>query len=413
MGGAIWRGPVLILIWAISGFASGQQPQQLRDRDPDLAAARQLAADLQRANFRFGPFYLLSRLRIADAGYSETAFLPTADNTRSFSLAIQAPQQLYFVPHKKTVFSAQFVPGYNFFADDDDGKRIDYLLRGDMHLLLNHLYLDVYTLRADQLRAHVADVNQLARTEEEETGVAGEFKYSSRTSALFSARYRTSVYPDDRFGEDDVPLALLDRDERNARVSVLHKTLPRTSFFVAGEGSNYGFRNASYKDSARRWFGGGAIWNTGRSEVRLEAGPGRLDFDDPQQRDFSGILGSVRGVHSDGRVRYHASVARDVGFAIFAQNNYYVADLGNAGVDYEATRRLTLRANTAWERDRFEIPVQGNLRRDTTSFHSVGFQYALRKLRTGLDVGWYERDTTYGGDEESGIRYVLHLSFTP
>lgn len=413
MGGATRRLSVLISILAIPVLASGQQTQQLRDRDPDLAGARQLAADLQRANFHLGPFYLLSRLRIADAGYNETAYLPTGESSRSFTLAVQAPQQLYFVPHKKTVFSVQFVPGYNFIGEGDYKDRVDYLLRGDAHFLLNHLYLNVYTATADQLRAHVADVNRLARTKEDETGLAGEFKYSSRTSALFSARYRESEYPDDRFGEDEIPLALLDREERNARVSLLHKTFPRTSLFLAAEGSNYGFRNATYKDSTRRFYSGGFVWDTGRSQIRVEAGPGRLDFEDPLQHDFTGVLGSIRASRSSGRTTYHASAARDVGFAIFANNNYYVADVATVGVDRETTRRLTLRAGSTWERDKFEVPVAGNLREDTISFTSVGFSYGIRRLRAGVDVGWYERDTTFAGDTDSGIRYVLHLSFTP
>jgi len=79
----------------------------------------------------------------------------------------------------------------------------------------------------------------------------------------------------------------------------------------------------------------------------------------------------------------------------------------------QATRRLTLRTNAVRERDDFDEPVLSTDRVDNISFYSVGFSYGLQRLRFGSDVGWYERDSTAFGDKDSGIRYVLRLSFTP
>jgi hypothetical protein len=172
----------------------------------------------------------------------------------------------------------------------------------------------------------------------------------SRTSAQFTGRYRKEEYPDHQFGEDETPLGLLDRDERNGRVSFIHKTFPLTALFVSAEASNYGFRNATYKDSRRRWVGAGFQYDSGRSRIRLEAGPATLDFDDPTQHDFSGAIGTLRMTRLNGRWTYAAGATRDVGFTIVLNNNYYVADSVTAGVDYAATRRLSLRANVRWLR---------------------------------------------------------------
>ena len=80
-----------------------------------------------------------------------------------------------------------------------------------------------------------------------EVGVAGEVKYSSRTSAIFNVRFRDTEYPEDRFQpdpqQDHVAIEVLDRREKNARVAFHHKTFPRTSLFVAAEGSDYDFVN--------------------------------------------------------------------------------------------------------------------------------------------------------------------------
>jgi hypothetical protein len=405
---------VFIVAAGVPLCAWAQSTQQLRDRDPDLAGAKKVAAEIQQANFHWGRFYLMSRFRLSDAGYNETSYLPTSDTSGGLSLSVEAPHRLYYEPHRKTVFTAELIPAYHVVGRNLDGEdRISYLARGDAHFLFNHLYLDLYTQRADQLRAYAADVNVLARTRENETGLGGEWKYSSRTSGTFALRYRDSVYPEDRFGPGETPMALLDRNERNGRLAFHHRTFPLTSLFVAAEVSDYGFDNASYKEGRRQFYSVGANYDNGRTQLRAEVGPASLDFRAPEQRDFKGVLGSVGGSRAYSRWVFSARASRDLGFSIYVNNNYYIADSAYAGINYTATRRLTLRANSTYEIDNYDVPVNGRDRRDTISFTSVGFIYGVRRLRAGADVGWYERDSTNEGDVDSGIRYVLHLSYIP
>ncbi|MEO8382629.1 MAG: hypothetical protein ABI779_23425 [Acidobacteriota bacterium] len=390
----------------------------MRDRDPDLVGAKKLAADVQQANFHRGQFYLLSRIRISDAGFTEGGYVPTGDQSGGLSLTVEAPNRLYYVPHKKTIFSAEFVPGYSFFNESERGRQFNYLVRGDAHLLLNHAYLDFYALRADRIVAHVADINRLATARENEVGVASEFKYSSRTSALITARLAETAYPTNRFQPDlapltEIPVQVLDRKEKNLRVSLLHKTFPRTSLFVAGEGSQYDFTNKAAYTSRRTYLGGGFNYDGGRTVLTMEAGPMKLAFDDPSQRDYSGVIARLRWSRGNGRWAYNAAADRDLGFSVFRDNAYFVSTSGTVGVDYVATRKLTLHARTSLERDEYDTPVLGLDRRDDIQFTSVGFDYGLRTLRLGVDVGWYERTSTAFGDEASGIRYALRLSFTP
>ena len=405
-------GPVLLI--GLATFASGQN-QTLRDRDPDLTAAKKIAADLQNATFHRGSFYFDTSFRIADAGYTESGYVPTGDQTGGLTLTVEAPQRMYFVPHKKVILSAEVVPGYSIIQEGDYGNQFNYLLRGDAHFLLNHLYLDVYALTADQLQAHVADINRLATARDKEIGTVGEIKYSSRTSALFNLRAVDTSYPTDRFqpvdlGQGQIPMQVLDRTERNARLSFLHKTLPRTSFFVAGEYSRYDFINKQSSDSHRTYFGLGAAYDAGRTQMRLEAGPTELDFEDDREPNFEGITGRFSATRSDGRWVYSLSADRDLGFSIFVNNAYYVSNLGTVRIDYASTRKLSLNARTSYERDDYDTSVLGQDRTDTISFTSVGFLYALRRVNVGADVGWYDRSSTAFGEEDSGIRYALRLS---
>jgi hypothetical protein len=422
--GVSLRLATFVISISVTMLAFGQA-QNLRDRDPDLEAAKKLHEDLQQANFHSGPFYLWSRFRLSDAGFSDAGYVPTGDNASGLTLSVEAPQRLYFVPRKKMIFTLDVVPGYSFFNAGDENGQFNYSARADAHFLWNHLYLDVYGSRADQLRAHVADINRLATSREDEVGVSGEVKYSSRTSGTFTLRHRDSSYPGNRYQPDLTPgpepdpipgfnpINLLDRTERNVRVAAHHKTFPLTSLFASAEVSDYSFRYATYKDSRRTWYGGGFAYNSGRTQVRAEGGPLKLTFDDPQEPSFTGFGASFDVNRVNGRWTYFAGANHDLGFSIFANNNYYVADMAHAGVSYVATRRLSLRSNVRYEKDTYDVKVQGNERRDTILWASVGFNYAIRRAQTGVDVGWYDRDSTFGGDVDSGIRYVLHLSFVP
>jgi hypothetical protein len=407
-----------IFVIAIPVLAAAQQNQNLRDRDPELEGAKTVTGELQEANFHYGAFYLLSRFRIADAGYSAGGYVPTGSEG-GLSLSVEAPHRIYYVPHKKTIFTASLTPSYSFFAQDGQQTQFNYLARGDAHLLFNHLYLDAYGQVADQLRAHTADFNRMATVKEKELGVLGEIKYSSRTSALFSVNHRDINYPEDRYQPErrnrdtDIPTFLLDRTERNGRVALHHKTFPKTSLFVAAEASDYAFDFTTYKDSRRLYYGAGFKFDNGRSSLTMEAGPLSLDFDGSDASDYDGYMARIEASRGNGRWNLHGGAHRDLGFSIFANNSFYVATSANVGLEHASTRRLTLRTGVVWERDEYETPVLGETRRDEYSFSSVGFSYGLKQLRAGLDVGWYQRESTAFGEEESGIRYVLHLSYTP
>lgn len=398
----------------IAATASAQtQPQGLRDRDPDVAASKGIAAEVQEADIHLGSFYIRSQFLISNSAFAGAITLPSSTGISDFAMAAEAPQRLYYIPTRKTVLTADFVPGYTFFDNNGKSGQFNWSARADAHFLWNYLYLDLYATRADQLRAHVADVNSLATVQEDEYGVAGELKYSSRTSAIFSYRKRTDFYPEDRYQPSDYEMGLLDHDEDNVRLVLQHRTFPLTSLFVAGEASNYAFDQVAGKASSRRYAGVGFIHDRGRSTVRVEAGPTELSFDDGSQDGFTGITGKASWSRTNGPWNYDASATRDIGFATFAENYFYESWAANAGIGYQMTRRLTLHGNAIYEKDEFPNPVFGELyRSDTAYLISTGFQYMYRKLGFGADVGYFNRESTYGGTEDSGIRWGLRLSWS-
>ncbi|HWW61678.1 MAG TPA: hypothetical protein VN181_09955 [Thermoanaerobaculia bacterium] len=388
--------------------------QGLRDRDPNLGATKKIAADLQKANFHTGPFYLLSSIQLSDIGFNEEFFVPTDTHSGGLTLSLEAPQRFYFVPRKKTVYSIDFVPSVAFIEGDERTHQFGYSLRGDAQYLLNHLYLDFYAIAGDQLRSFVGEINRVATQKEGEVGVSGEFKYSSKTSSLFSVRHRVTEYPDDRFQPVDIPINLLARSENNFRLALHHRTFPRTSLRVASELSVYNFKRATYKDSRREYVGLGALFDNGETVINIEAGPGRLVFNDRTQPDFTGVLGTFgmsRRIGSRWTVGLNGG--RDVDFAILLDNNYRLSTRAVVSLDFAATRRLTLHGSSANERDEYDTPLHGIQRRDDIRFDLVGFTYGWRHVNAGLDVGYYTRESNYLADDQNGIRYIVHLSFTP
>jgi len=389
----------------------------LRDRDRTFSAAQKISADLRRARFRSGPFYFLSSIELADIGYDQQFFVPTAEQGSGISFGLAAPQQLYFVPNRKTVLSLQATPEYTFFTGGGRHDQFGYLLRGDAQFLFNHLYLDVFAGRSNRLAAFTGEIDRIVTARQDTTGVAGEVKYSSRTSLSFQASYRGLTFPDSRYQPEDRAIALLDRTEQAYRASLIHKTLPLTSLHLAAERSNYVFSRDPLRDAHRSYVAAGFVFDSGRSAFRAEAGPGSLKFRNPSQKSYSGVLGTAQYRKTGPLWSFTTNVNRDVDFSILAPNQYYVLDRAGAMFEYAATRRLTLRFGSNGGIDRYDLPEVTTLglkrRRDSMSFTSVGWMYTLRRLRGGFDIGYYKRTSNIEGESQDGIRGVLHLSFTP
>jgi len=407
---------VTAAITAVSLAASAQEG--LRDRDPVLQAAKKIASDLQAATFHYESFYLLSRFELADLGYGAQYSTPTGTQSGSFSIAASAPHRLYYVPSRRVVFSAEAVPQYAWVHEKGARSQFGYSARFDAQFILNHLYLDFYHSMADELRPHTGELNRVLIVKDSETGVSGELKYTSRTSALFSVRYHEAKYPQNRLQpvEFEQRNPLLDRSERNYRASILHKTFPLTSLMLAAELSDYEFRNDRTRDSRRSYAGAGFSLDSGNSVIRGEAGPVRLEFKDASKKDFSGLIGNASASRRFGdRWRGGASVQRDLDFSIYQGNSYYLLDRLALTADWAATRRLSFRFLSETGRDHYDVASFGLIRReDSISWNAVGWNYQLRRLRGGFDVGYYDRSSTVPDvDESKGIRFVVHLSFTP
>jgi Putative beta-barrel porin 2 len=409
---------------ACIAIGSSAWAQNLRSRERTFEASETLAADLRRARIHSGPFYLLSYLQFSDLGYENQFFFPTSEQGGGLSLAIAAPQKLYFVPAKKTVYAISFTPEYAFFSKGASNAW-GYLVRGDAHYLLNHLYTNLYAEQSNKLQALSGEINRVVTQRAETVGVAGEFRYSSRTRAFYSASARHFTYPSSRYQPNDLQsidinsINDLDRRERNGRLSLMHHTFPLTSLTLASEWNKYTFLTAADKDSMRHYVAPGFTYDSGRTSMKGEAGPAVLHFYTPG-KDFRGVVGNAQLNHRIGsKMNLTMGADRDVDFSIAAGQRYYLADRAMLALERQASRRLTLRFSSTVGRDLYPVatlnPVSAAFERrdDQFSFTAIGWRYTMRHVRGGFDIGYYQRKSNFAIDEQSGIRLAIALSLSP
>lgn len=416
---------------ACIAIGSSVLAQNVRSRDRTFEASETLAADLRRARLRSGPFYLLSNIQFSDLGYESQFFFPTSEQGGGLTFVVSAPQKLYFVPARKTIYSVTFTPEYAFFNRSGSGNSPwSYLVRGDAHYLLNHLYINVFALQSNRLQALSGEINRIVTQREETAGVAGEARYSSKTKAFYSFTARRSTYPASRYQPSDLTAEIpgvrgsifdLDRREQNARVSLLHRTFPLTSLTLAGEANKYTFPNSTDRNATRRYVAPGFAFDNGRTTFKGEAGPAVLHFTTPGLTpDFHGALGNVAlGHRINGKTSMTLGADRDVDFSIAAGERYYVGDRALFSIDRQATRRLSLRFSSTVGRDVYPIatlnPANALLERrhDEFSFTAIGWRYTMRHIKGGFDIGYYQRHSNFAIDEQNGIRLAIALSLSP
>ena len=427
------RGFFLRLFVAAACIAIGGSAiaQGVRSRDRTFEASEILAADLRRARIHTGPFYLLSNIQFSDLGYESQFFFPTSEQGGGLTFVVSAPQKLYFVPARKTIYSVTFTPEYAFFNRNGSGNSPwSYLVRADAHYLLNHLYINPYVLQSNRLQALSGEINRIVTQREETAGVAGEARYSSKTRAFYSFAARRSTYPSSRYQPADLTSAVpgirgsifdLDRREQNARVSLLHQTFPLTALTLAGEANKYTFPNDTERNATSRYVAPGFSFDSGRSTLKGEAGLAVLHFYTPGlSPDFRGVLGNVAYGHRiNAKTSMTLAADRDVDFSIAAGERYYVGDRALFAIDRQATRRLSLRFSSTVGRDVYPVatlnPVDVQLarRRDQFSFTAVGWRYTMRHIKGGFDIGYYQRHSNFAIDEQNGIRLAIALSLSP
>lgn len=146
----------------------------------------------------------------------------------------------------------------------------------------------------------------------------------------------------------------------------------------------------------------------------------QLNYNDVSKEDYTGPTGSLSYRFSPRRrVQVQTEAERRLEFSIFQLNSHFAADRLRLVNDVDVTRKLTLRALGEVGQNGYFVAVNdlrdGQLkkRRDQILYGSLGFLYTVRRVRAGLDVGYFQRSSNFERYNDAGIRLILRLSIIP
>lgn len=426
-GGAViqWRRyAIACAVEFLTVFTLTAQTPTLRDRDREPEGRKALLADLQRARLHYGPFYLVSRLELRNLGFDQEINIPTGDEVEDVTLTVAAPQKLFFVPSKKIILSAQAEPAYVWFNDREDLRQWNYLYRGDVHLVLNRLYADIFATRSDETVRDLAEIGRLVDRKTRVAGIETEFKFTSKTAVRI--RHTDTGLDYTRGSEADLEGERLERTEALNSLLFEHKTFPRTALSLMLESENFDFDFADNRDGNLYAIYAGAE-RTGTAArligqpIRIQLGYAQLDYDDPAEKDYRGPVGTATIAFSPHRnLILNAAAERSLQFSIFESNNHYAADRAELVTTYSMGRRFDLFGSLEYGINHYFIPAIDPLdgrsknRADELTLETAGVKYRLpRGGILGLGVGYYQRDSNFSRFNEDGIRLFVQLSISP
>ncbi|HVT45988.1 MAG TPA: outer membrane beta-barrel protein [Thermoanaerobaculia bacterium] len=380
-----------------------------------------MLAELEKARFHIGPFYLLSELELNplfDLGYDLNLLMPATSEKRDWGIAVGAPLKAFFVPSKKFVMTADARPVYRWYLHNEENRDLSWAYRGDIHFLFNHLYLNFHAEIADQRLRDRLELNNLVDRETVSWGSAGELTLSSRTNINFSAAYRDIEYPDTS-NQPDESITQLSREETSFHGAIRHHTFPTTWLRSGIDVTDYQF-DSTARDSQRREVFIGATRDRAIHDLDIQIGYLEQTHDTPDFEDFGGIVGTVQwSYHPRRRLDVRTLVERQLEFSTFGANSHYVLDRVQLITVVPLGQRLKVDLQGQVGRARYpmaEAMEDGTFARRTDDllFAAIGGIYQItRQFGAGFGVGYFERNSNFEQFSEDGIQLLLRLSLRP
>ncbi len=346
-GAGVWEGDVsssmrvmaqivavfLLLVVSVPLYAqSSRRADQTanrreRDRDEELDAKRRIEDDLRQAQFSSNRFYLISRFELGDIGIgigAEDLYLPSDEAIDGLAIGVRAPQRLYYIANRRTLFSIDAEPGYIFYLDSDRENRLSWLLRGDVHLLFPYFYVNGFATISDELVRETTELDRLTPRDTTQWGINTEIKPSSRTSMELSFVESDIDYDSSDSLFYDPRLNLLERTSTQYKAEGRHHTFPITRTLVGASRTDYDFPLAGERDSTETFVYVGADRDFSTHHFVARIGRGELDYKDSDGQDFSGILGDARfDLVIDSRHSMMVAFQRELEFSMAQNNRHY------------------------------------------------------------------------------------------
>ena len=388
-----------------------------RDRDEELAAKRRIERDLEQAQFRANHLYLISKFELGDIGIGSELYIPADEQLDGVALSFRAPQRLYYIANRRTLFSLDVEPGYVMYIDSDRENQLSWLLRGDVHFLFPSFYVNGFVSVADELLRDNSEFTRLVPRDTTAWGVNTEFKPSSRTQLASSYIVRDIKYDANEDFFFDRQLELLERTASQFKLEGRHHTFPITHTLLGVMHTDYDFDKTPTRNASQIYYYVGADREIGDHRFVARVGYSELDYRDSEGQDYSGFLGDAAlDMNLSSRNDLAITYRRDLQFSVFANNNHYLADRLFLNDVHKLTDRLSAHLQAQAGLNSYEVPIatpSGPLKREDELYYiGAGPSYQFfDRVTLGFVVGPWERRSNIPGQSDDGIRWQILLSF--
>jgi hypothetical protein len=273
-------------------------------------------------------------------------------------------------------------------------------------------YVDI-----DQLNSQTRVTSELdSRTQQRLRSLGG--------GILLELGWRTTaqighVHDDWKFTNPENPRVgpLLDRVERGPKADFEYRLTSLTRLFLETEYKKITFDNPAVRRDSKEWtfLPGVRFGERGRLSGSFAIGRTEIDNEDPDRLDLREPVGRVSLAYKMG---YGSSLSlralREVGFAVYEDNNYYLNRDANLLLTHFFNRVFGVVGGGG--KGRLTFPGSGDERVDDVTRYELGIKLRVardpmgRRVEYGLRWRWFGRESTIEGLDQTRSTFGLEAS---
>jgi hypothetical protein len=317
-------------------------------------------------------------------------------------------------------FTAQFLPGYNWWKDLGDQRQIVGNYEANLYGLFNRMRLELSGSRSDQVERFSSEVLQRAPQTRDRVGLDLNIDLARRVQITASGSLlRTGLEEPNRPTELGLlGTPLLNRDEKTARLGLRFHAGDRWSFGLGLQEESTDFDSIDLDRSND----GSSLFAT----IKVQGN--RLDFgldvverslrarDQAAFANFDSQTGFFRmALHPGWRFDYFLYGSRSLTYSLLDNNSFFEEERAGLGIGGALSSRTRLQLFVESGQNLF-TPLEGEIGSDDEDFTSYGgnLNYSITdnvSLRIGGERLRFESQITGISRSETRINSGLSISF--
>lgn len=212
------------MFFLTSGTVAAQLTQYTLPGEPEErpdSRREEMERQLEEARYRLGPVRIAPWFGLRDAAYVRTLFATGTEPPADFTATVGAGLRAYLRTGRKVVWSAQALPEYVWWQEQEDRRRLNGRYGFGFHGFFNRLAVETIVEREEVQRIVTPEIPQPSNVRLQSARLLGEVELTGAMFAFATASVNEQTSLAD---EEEDPrlqaLGLLDREDRAARIGV-------------------------------------------------------------------------------------------------------------------------------------------------------------------------------------------------